>query len=184
MQVLITTSPLACVASPPRSPKTVKPSSRTRTIASGMLHHTLRDHLPATDRHDDPSAYPPALKRRVLAAASEGRRVNRPLGRRSDQDPFVLQRLTDDLSRPRDARAIDGAAIESEPEDDSNRRLEAVEAVGTGLLRGLVMRRMIGRDHIDHPFDQRLAQRIAVVCGAQRRTDIAVWTHHVRIPRR
>src|SRR6202011_3717282 len=135
MQVLITTSPLACVASPPRSPKTVKPSSRTRTIASGMLHHTLRDHLPATDRHDDPAAYPPALKRRVLAAASEGRRVNRPLGSRIDQDPFVLQRLADDLSRPRDARAIDGA-------------------------------------------------RIAVVCGAQRRTDIAVWTHHVRIPRR
>src|SRR6202022_3383090 len=158
MQVLITTSPLACVASPPRSPKTVNPSSRTRTIASGMLHHALRDHLAATDGHNDPSPYPSALKRRVLAAASEGRRVNRPLGSRIDQDPFVLQRLTDDLSRPRDARPIDGAPIEAEPEDDSNGRLEAVEAVGTGLLRGLVMRRLIGRDHIDHPVDEGLAQ--------------------------
>src|ERR1700737_2421636 len=174
MQVLITTSPLACPATPPRSPKTVKPSSRTRTIASGMLHHALRDHLAATHRHDDPSAYPPALKRRVLAAASEGRRANRPLGSRIDQDPFVLQRLADDLSRPRDARAIDGATIKAEPEDDSNRRLEGVEAVGARLLRGLLVGRMIGRDHIDHPFDQRLAQRIAVVCGAQRRTDVAV----------
>src|ERR1700704_6799510 len=93
MQVLITTSPLAWVAWPPRSPKTVKPSSRTRTIASGMLHHALRDRLAPADGHDDPSAQLAALKRGVLAAAPEGRGVNPPLGIRVDQDPFVLQRL-------------------------------------------------------------------------------------------
>src|SRR6195256_2684185 len=130
MQVLITTSPLAWVAWPPRSPKTVKPSSRTRTIASGMLHHTLRDHLTPADGHDDPSAQLTALKRGVLAAAPEGRGVNPPLGIGVDQDPFVLQRLGDDLPRPRHARAVDGATIEAKPEDDPHRGLEAMEAVG------------------------------------------------------
>src|SRR6266550_1619397 len=100
MHVLITTSPLAWIACPPRSPKTVKPSSRTRTIASDMLHHALRNHLAAADRHDDPSAQPPALKRRVLAAALEGRRVDSPFGVRIDEDPFVFQGLADNLSRP------------------------------------------------------------------------------------
>src|SRR5713226_7745763 len=125
MQVLITTSPLAWVACPPRSPKTVNPSSRSRTIASGMLHQALRDHLAAADGHDDPSAEAPALKRRVPASASEGRRVN---------DPFLFQRLADDLPRPQHARAVDGATIEAKPEDDAHRRLETVEAVGAGLL--------------------------------------------------
>src|SRR6266849_10701079 len=184
MQVLMTTSPAAWVACPPRSPNTVKPSSRTRTIASGMLHQALRHHLPSTDGHDDPSAQPPTLKRRVLAAAAEGGRVNGPLGIRVDQDPFVLERLADDLPRPRHAGPIDGAIGETKPQDDAYRRLETVEAVGASLLRGLVVRRMVSGNHIDHAFDQRLAQRIAVVGGAQRRIDIAMWTHCRRIPRR
>src|SRR2546421_3525643 len=100
MQVLITTSPLASAACPPRSPKTVKPSSRTSPTASDMLHHALRDHLAAANRHDDPSTYPPALKGRVLAAALKGRRIDPPFGVRIDQDPFVLQGLAEDLSRP------------------------------------------------------------------------------------
>src|SRR2546428_4983497 len=100
MQVLITTSPLPWVACPPRSPKTVKPSSRTRAIASDMLHHALRDDLAAADGHDDPSAQLPALKRRVLASAAERRRIDPPFGTGVDQDPFVLQGLADDRSRP------------------------------------------------------------------------------------
>src|SRR5207302_450845 len=100
MQVLITTSPLACVACPPRSPKTVNPSSRTRTIGSGMLHQALRDHLAAADGHADPAPQAAARKGRVLAAALEGRRVNRPLVIGIDQDPFIVQGLADDLSRP------------------------------------------------------------------------------------
>src|SRR5216683_3382463 len=174
MQVLITTSPLAWVACPPRSPNTVNPSSRSRTIASGMLHQALRDHLAAADGHDDPSAEAPALKRRVLASAPEGRRVNDPFGIRVDQDPFLFQRLADDLPRPQHTRAVDGATIESKPEDDAYRRLETVEAVGAGLLGGLVMGRVIGCDRIDHSVDQRLAQRIAIVRAAQRRIDIAI----------
>src|SRR2546421_9158033 len=98
MQVLITTSPLASVACPPRSPKTVKPSSRTSTPASDMLHPALRDHLAAADRHDASSTYPPPLKRRVLAAALEGRRIDPPFGVRIDQDPFVFKGLAEDLS--------------------------------------------------------------------------------------
>src|SRR5713101_6436224 len=135
MQVLITTSPPAWVACPPRSPNTVNPSSRTRTIASGMLHQALRYHLAATDCHDHSSAQPPTLKRRVLAAAPEGRRVNRPLGVRINQDPFVFQGLADDLSWPRHAGAVDGAIGETEPQDDAHRRLETVEAIRAGLLR-------------------------------------------------
>src|SRR2546430_6674685 len=79
MQVLITTSPLARVACPPRSPNSVNPSSSTRTIGSGMLHQPLRHNLPATDRHDDPSAQPPAGKGRIPATAPEGRWLHRPL---------------------------------------------------------------------------------------------------------
>src|SRR6202790_5282243 len=119
MQVLITTSPAAWVACPPRSPKTVKPSSRTRTIASGMLHQALRHHLPSTDRHDDVSAQPP-LKRRVLAAAAEGGRVNGPFGIRVDQDPFLLERLAGDLAWARHAGAVDDAIGEAEPQDDAH----------------------------------------------------------------
>src|ERR1700693_6027136 len=184
MQVLMTTSPAPWVACPPRSPNTVNPSSRTRTIASGMLHHALRHHLPSTDAHDDPSAQPPTLKRRVLAAAPKGGPVNGPLGIRVDQDPFVLERLADDLPRPRHTGPIDDPIGETKPQDDAHRRLETVETVGAGLLRGLVVRRMVSGDHIDHAFDQRLAQRIAVIAGAQRRVDIAMRTHCRRIPRR
>src|ERR1700730_1680297 len=183
MQVLITTSPAAWVACPPRSPNTVKPSSRTSTIASGMLHHALRHHLPSTDGHDDMSAQPPPLKRRVLAAAAEGGRVNDPFGIRVDQDPFLLERLAHDLPWAGHAGAVDDAIGETEPQDDAHRRLETVEAVGARLLRGLVMRRMIGRDHVDHSFYQRLAQRIAVLGGPERRIDVAVWTHRRRVPR-
>src|SRR5712691_6885211 len=154
MQVLMTISPPAWLACPPRSPNTVNPSSRTTPIGSGMLHQALRHHLAATDGHDDPSAQPPTLERGVLAAALKGRRVNRPLNVRIDQDPFVFQGLVDDLSWPRHARAVHGASIEAKPEDDAHGRLEPVEAVGAGLLRGLLMGRMIGCDHVDHAFDQ------------------------------
>src|SRR5260370_6054014 len=174
MQVLMTTSPAAWVACPPRSPNTVNPSSRTMTIGSGMLHQALRHHLTSTDSHDHPSSQPPTLERRVLSAAPEGRRVNGPLGVWIDEAPLVFQRLADDLPWPRHARAVHGASIEAKPEDDGDSGLETVEAVGAGFLRGLVMGRMICCDHIDHPFDQRLAQRITVVCGAQRRIDISV----------
>src|SRR2546430_17340106 len=97
MQVLITTSPLARVACPPRSPNSVNPSSSTRTIGSGMLHQPLRHHLPAADGHHHPSAQPPAGKGRVPAPPPEGRWIHRPLRIRVDQDPFILQRLADDL---------------------------------------------------------------------------------------
>src|ERR1700693_2273250 len=79
MQVLITTSPVAWVAWPPRSPSTVNPSSRTRTMGSGMLHPPPSPSLAATDGHDAPSAQPPTLKGRVLATTLEGGRIDRPL---------------------------------------------------------------------------------------------------------
>src|ERR1700730_591135 len=157
MQVLITTSPLAWVACPPRSPKTVNPSSRTRTIGSDMLHHALRHHLAATDGHDDPSAQPATRKWRVLAAALERRGVNRPLVVRIDEDPFVVQGLADDLSWARHAGAVHGAIRKAESEDDTHGRLEAVETVRACLLGGLVVGRMIVCDYVDHPLDQRLA---------------------------
>src|SRR5258708_7401587 len=156
MQVLITTSPLAWVAWPPRSPSTVKPSSRTRTIGSGMLHHALRHHLAATDRHDDPSAQAPTLKRRVLATTLEGRRIDCPLFIGIDQDPLVFERLADDLSRPGYAGAVDDSTIEAESEDHPNGGLEAVEAVRTRLLRPPLVRRVVGGDHVDHPIHKRL----------------------------
>src|SRR2546428_12419465 len=123
MQVLITTSPLALVAWPPRSPTRVKPSSRTRTIGSGMLHHALRHHLALADGHDHPPAQAPPNKGRVLAAAPEGRRVNCPLGVWIDQDPFVVAGLVDDLARPRHAGSIDNGITKAEPEDDTDGRL-------------------------------------------------------------
>src|SRR6202171_3537019 len=116
MQVLITTSPVAWVACPPRWPNRVKPSSRTRTIGSGMLHHALGHHLAATDGHDDPSAQSPTLERRVLAATLEGRGVDRPLFLGIDQDPFVVQRLPDDLSGPGYAGTADDSTIDAGPE--------------------------------------------------------------------
>src|SRR6266853_391518 len=184
MQVLITTSPLAWVAWPPRSPNTVKPSSRTRTTGSGMLHHTLRHHLATTDRHDDPSAQSPALERCVLAATLEGRRIDRPLFVGIDQDPLVFQRLAHDLSRPGYASPIDDAAIEAEPEDDANGRLKPMEAVRAGLLCHPLVRRMVGSDHVDHPIQQTLVQGIAVIDGSQRRIDSALWVNDPRIPLR
>src|ERR1700682_1895801 len=99
MQVLMTTSPVDWVACPPRSPSTGKPSSSTRTIGSDMLHHALRHNLATTDRHDHASAQSATLERRVLAATPEGRRIDRPLLAGIDQDPFVVKRLADDLSR-------------------------------------------------------------------------------------
>src|ERR1700704_747615 len=183
MQVLITTSPLAWVASPPRSPNTVKPSSRTSTIASGMLHHALRDDLAAADGHDDPTAYPPPLKRRVLATAPKGRRVNPPFGIRIDQDPLVLERLAGDLTGPRYSGTVDGASVEAEPEHDANRGLEAMEAVRACLLGRQLVRRVVGRDRIDDPFDERVAQGITIVRAPQRRIDIAVWTHGPHVTR-
>src|SRR6202162_3956973 len=181
MQVLITTSPVAWVAWPPRSPNTVKPSSRTRTIGSGMLHHTLRHHLAATDGHDDPSAQSPTLERRVLAATLEGRRIDRPLFVGIDQDPLVFQRLAYDLSWPGYAGAIDDATIEAEPEDHANGRLKAMEAVRTGLLGRPLVRRMVGSDHVDHPIQQTPVQGIAVIKRSQGRIDIALRAHGPRI---
>src|SRR3984893_7507759 len=182
MQVLITTSPLAWVPCPPRSPKTVNPSSRTRTIGSDMLHHALRHHLTATDGHDDPSAQPAARKWRVLTAALEGRRVNRPLVVRIDEDPLIVQGLADDLSWARHASAVHGAIRKAESEDDAHRRLEAVEAVRARLLGGLVVGRMIGCDRVDHALDQRLTQCVTIVWRPQRRIDIPVRAQRRRIP--
>src|SRR5260370_13444132 len=126
MQVLMTTSPAAWVACPPRSPNTVNPSSRTRTIGSGMLHQALRHHLTSTDGHDHPSSQPPTLERRVLAAAPEGRCINRPLGVRIDQDPFVFQRLADDLPWSGDARPVHGATIKAKPPADGHIPLQTL----------------------------------------------------------
>src|SRR6267143_5045692 len=154
MQVLITISPLAWVAWPPRSPNTVKPSSRTRTIGSGMLHHALRHHLTATDRHDDPPAQSPTLERGVLATTLEGRRIDRPLFIGINQDPFVFQRLTGDLARPGYAGAVDDPTIQAESEDDADGGLEAMEAVGARFLRCPVMRCVVGGDHVDYAIQQ------------------------------
>src|ERR1700687_5132373 len=129
MHVLITTSPVAWVACPPHSPNRVKPSSRTRTIGAGMLHHALGHHLAATDGHDDPSAQSPTLERRVLAATLEGRGIDRPLFLGIDQDPFVVKGLAEDLFGPGSARTVHDSTIEAEPENDPDGRLEAMEAV-------------------------------------------------------
>src|SRR5712692_7161013 len=177
MQVLMTTSPLAWVAWPPRSPTSVKPSSRTRTIGSGMLHYALRHHLALADGHDDPPAQAPPRKGRVLAAAPEARRVNRPLGVWIDQDPFVVAGLIDDLARPRHAGSVDDRITQAQPEDDTHGRLEAMEAVGTSLLGHDVVGRMIGCDGIDHALDQRMAQRVTIIGRPQRRIDIPLRPH-------
>src|SRR3979411_1471862 len=154
MQVLITTSPEAGAACPPRSPKTVKPSSRTSTIGSGMLHHALRHHLAATDGHDDPPAQSPTMERGVPTTTLEGRAVDRPFFMRIDQDPLVFQRLAKDLPRAGYASAVDDTAVQAEPEDDPNRGLEAMETIRARLLRPLVMRRVIGGDDVDHPVHE------------------------------
>src|SRR5438270_8800002 len=181
MQVLITISPLAWVAWPPRSPSTVKPSSRTRTIGSGMLHQSLRHHLSLADGHDHPPAQAPAGKRRVLAATAEGRWINRPLGIRVDQDPLVLARLIDDLARPRHACSVDDRISKAEAEDDADRRLEAMKAVRASLLGRQLVGRMVGRDHIDNALDQRVAQCLAVVGRAQWWIDIPGRTDRLRL---
>src|SRR4029077_2910809 len=181
MQVLITTSPLAWVAWPPRSPNTVKPSSRTRTIGSGMLHHTLRDHLAVTDGHDDPSAQSPTLERRVLAATLQGRRVDDPLFVGIDQDPFVFKRLAHDLSWARHAGAIDDPTIEAEPEDYRKGRLKGMEAVSAGLLCRALVRRMVGSDRVDHPIHERPVEGCSIILCSQRRIDIPLRAHGPRI---
>src|ERR1700682_1553881 len=144
MQVLITTSPLAWVAWPPRSPSRVNPSSRTRTIESGMLHHALRDHLAATDCHDHASTQSPTVEWRVLASTLKGRRIDRPLFVGIDQDPFVFERLAEDLSRSGYASPVDDAAAQADAEHHPHGRLEAVEAVRPGLLRRRLLRRGVG----------------------------------------
>src|SRR2546421_7439046 len=177
MQVLITISPVAWVAWPPRSPKTVNPSSRTRTIGSGMLQHPLRHHLTATDGHDDPSAQSPTLERGVLAATLEGRRIDRPLFMGIDQDPFVFQRLAGDLSRPGYAGAVDDPTIQAESEDDADGGLEAMEAVSARFLGCPLMRRVIGGDRVDYTIQQGMTEGIPVIGRSQRRIDIAVRSH-------
>src|SRR6202158_1729167 len=181
MHVLITTSPVAWVACPPHSPNRVKPSSRTRTIGSGMLHHALGHHLAATDGHDDPSAQSPTLERRVLAAALEGRGVDRPLFLGINQYPFVVQRLADDLSRPGYAGTVDDSTIEAESENDPDGRLEAIEAARARLLRRPLMRCVVGGDHVDHPIHQRPAEGLSIIGGSQRWIDIAVGTHRPHV---
>src|SRR5438445_12204915 len=181
MQVLITTSPVARVARPPRSPSTVKPSSRTRTIGSGMLHHALCHHLAATDGHQHPPPQSPTLERRVLAATLDGGRLHRPLFVGVDQDPFVFERLADDLSRPGYAGTVHGATVEAQPEDYAHCRLESMEAVRARLLRCPLMGRVIGGDHVDHLIDQGLAERISIIRGSQRGIDVALRTHAPRI---
>src|ERR1700682_2343545 len=177
IQVLITTSPEACVACPPRSPTTVKPSSRIRTIGSGMLHHALRHDLAPTDGHDDPAAQSPTLERGVPAATLEGQAIDGPLFMRIDQDPFVVERLAKDLPRPGYAGAVDDPTIEAEPQDDPDGSLEAMESVRARFLRRLLMGRVVGGDHVDHPIDQRPADRISIIRGSQRWIDVAFRTH-------
>src|ERR1700693_2869808 len=181
MQVLITTSPVAWVAWPPRSPSTLNPSSRTRTIEYGMLHHALGHDLAATDCHHHASAQSATLEWRVLATTLEGRRIDRPLFVGIDQDPFVLQRLADDLSRSGYTCAVDDATVKAEPEDHPHGRLEAMEAVRAGLLRRRLMRRVVGGDHVDHAIDEGLTQGILVIGRAQGRVDIALLAHGPRI---
>src|SRR5919204_901394 len=100
MQVLITISPLAWEAWPPRSPKRVKPFSRTRTIGSGMLRHSLHHQLPPAHSHHHPAAQPAPGQRGVLAPALEGRRIDNPVRIRVDQDPVVAHRLANYGARP------------------------------------------------------------------------------------
>src|SRR4029077_4465401 len=121
-------------------PSTVNPSSRTRTIGSGMLHDALRHHLAPTDGHDHLTAQPPTLEGRVLAATLEGGRIDPPFFVGIDQDPFVFQRLADDLSGSRYAGTVAGATGGAEPKDAPPRRFEAMEAVRARLLRGPLMR--------------------------------------------
>src|SRR5207248_8244925 len=90
MQVLMTTSPLACVARPPRSPTSTNPSSSRSTIGSGMLHHPFHHNLAPARRHHDPSAHPPPGKRRVLSSTLERSSIHDPLRRGVDQDPLVI----------------------------------------------------------------------------------------------
>src|SRR5437660_12264336 len=184
MQVLITTSPLACVAWPPRSPNTVKPSSRARTIGSGMLQHPLGHDLTAADGHDDPPAKSPALEGRVLAAALERRRIDGPLFVRVDQDPLVFQGLPDNLSRPRDAGAVDDPSIETKPEDDVDRRLEAVEAERARLFRRPLAGRVVGRDGVVDSLRHPAAEGLSIVRRSQRWIHVPLWARGPHVLRR
>src|SRR3982751_3269014 len=89
MQVLMTTSPLAWAACPPRSPSSVKPSSRTSASGSDTLHHPLEQHLSATDGHDGTAVQTPAGKGGIPAPAAKGRGVDRPVELGIDQNPVT-----------------------------------------------------------------------------------------------
>src|SRR2546421_12796206 len=97
MQVLMTTSPLACVARPPRSPTSTNPSSSRRTIGSGMLHHPFHHDLAVAQGHHDASAEPPPSKGRVFPPTLEGGAVHDQLHKRVDKDSLVVNRLTNEI---------------------------------------------------------------------------------------
>src|SRR5947207_488300 len=129
MQVLMTTSPLACVARPPRSPTSTNPSSSRRTIGSGMLHHPFHHDLAVAQGHHDASAEPPPGKGRVFSPTLEGGAVHGPLHKGVDQDPLVVDCLSDDLARSLDSGSIEHPIVEPQPHHDRHGGLEAMEPV-------------------------------------------------------
>src|SRR5947207_1622983 len=173
MQVLMTTSPLACVARPPRSPTSTNPSSSRRTIGSGMLHHPFHHDLAVAQGHHDASAEPPPGKGRVFSPTLEGGAVHGPLHKGVDQDPLVVDCLSDDLARSLDTGSVEHPIVEPQPHHDRHGGLEAMEPVRAGGLGAHVVRSMVGGDRIDHAFGQRreratqddLAHQMAPVVG-------------------
>src|SRR5438105_2135187 len=171
MQVLKTTSPSDCTASPPRSPISVKPSSSTSATPSANRHLRLV-HDPAADHGNaHHAAKVRAGKRRVTPEALKPVGVDHPSRMRVDEDPVVLVADAENLGRPRDAGAIDGLPGKTQTEHDSQDGLEAVKAVGTVELRFPLVPRVIGRDRVYRSVEEALEQRLAIECGAKRWID-------------
>src|SRR5438105_7325466 len=98
MQVLKTTSPSDCTASPPRSPISVKPSSSTSATPSANRHLRLVHDLAVDYRDPYRTLEGQAGKRRIAPEAVKAVGVDHPSRLRVDQDPVVRVGKADDLS--------------------------------------------------------------------------------------
>ena len=146
---------------------------------------------PAQERRDDAGraasrpAYGVLRLREASAAGSTAQRPRRvderEVGRLPDGDrPAVAAEPADaaraDAHPVGDAGPVEQAGLDHRLGDDADRGLEAEHAEGGAVplavlvLRGV--RRVVGGDRVDRAVGERLAQRLDVLGGAQRRVDL------------
>src|SRR5438270_828098 len=170
MQVLKTTSPSDCTASPPRSPISVKPSSSTSATPSANRHLSVNEFALRDGCHDHTGQFP-AGEWRVVTKTVKGFGVDHPPLTGIEKHPVVLIAHLQNVGWALDTGAMDDSPRKPQAQHDAQRSFEAVKSDCALRFGPRLVWSVIRGDHVDRPVKQPFNDRSSIGRTAQWRVD-------------